>query len=73
MLETNYEMLEIIHKIQKVYEKVKTHQKSLVTPIENDGNAICSMVRHETHLNSWNNTEMYQASFDVGNKHQNII
>ena len=41
-------------------------------PIENDGNAIVSVVRHEKHLNSWNNTEMYQASVDFSKKQQHL-
>ena len=79
MLQENYEMLEIIHKNTKSIRKSKNAPEFIrnaengMKPIENDGNAIVSVVRHEKHLNSWNNTEMYQASVDFGKKQQHII
>ena len=74
-----HEMLKIIQKNTKRIRKSKNAPEFIrnaengMKPIENDGNAIVSVVRHEKHLNSWNNTEMYQASIDFGKKHQNII
>ena len=70
-------------------DKINSHQKSIqqnqnapefirnaengLKPIENDAHAIVSVIRHEKHLNSWNNIKLYQASVDFDKKLQNII